>query len=690
MSTFSIHQFSSGIINPKPNIIGKWLSGGYGQEVAKKSHDVPQEIKTVIKNGPRGFGIEENYPPPINKYALIARELENYCVLAVANQHKDDANRPLITYRYFWLDKQEFKNQPNVDDFDGIGTLLYYWKKKDCPQYNIEDWTNSPDSYTTSWEGLENYNIKTTAEFSTQNSTKIQHLISLINSDKRPLICEAHKNGVSLEPEEVHHLAIQYSLEKECFINWAWNVRRLESMKDLRVIYCADAEAVNWFNEQLINHRPTPDTSGSQTAQPSPSHSTGQDEETTNISKLLLKFRHKFSEENVLELMNYYQTYGHNIVDFEDKNIINSCLTNMQSTSNNNIKYATLLTALAPDKKQDIHKELTKLKQNKKEVAIKFLNELLIEVTKNKKCFNHKNSQLFYKKITSTIYKLTGSVNKTRTYFPKTYFWLLIFFPLGSLAVAWISWSNIANMRSNVPETSPESIPKQVSLTEQLNKYDNQYEAYKIVKEKGRKGLKNKLYQDKKGIINQLNKAEQHIQDLKYGNSKEVIAARKKPIYTILKQKKFTPEIIADNLPSLNEKTQDKVSVTALQNALKRGGLYKEEQDNYEPGTFDQFTKKAVENLQSGYLENLKLKKQSNTTSMTKDGIVGPNTWNLLTGRLEDLQVEMVYETLKNHLQLENKTDYNIVSEIKICKDNNQNEKALEFVNCLEKLNDKP
>ena len=690
MSTFSIHQFSSGIINPKPNIIGKWLSGGYGQEVAKKSHDVPQEIKTVIKNGPRGFGIEENYPPPMNKYALIARELENYCVLAVANQHKDDANRPLITYRYFWLDKQEFKNQPNVDDFDGIGTLLYYWKKKDCPQYNIEDWTNSPDLYTTSWEGLEKYNIKTTAEFSTQNSTKIQHLISLINSDKRPLICEAHKNGVSLEPEEVHHLAIQYSLEKECFINWAWNVRRLESMKDLRVIYCADAEAVNWFNEQLINHRPTPDTSGSQTAQPSPSHSTGQDEETTNISKLLLKFRHKFSEENVLELMNYYQTYGHNIVDFEDKNIINSCLTNMQSTSNNNIKYATLLTALAPDKKQDIHKELTKLKQNKKEVAIKFLNELLIEVTKNKKCFNHKISQLFYKKITSTIYKLTGSVNRTKTYFPKTYFWLLIFFPYGSLAVAWISWSNIANMRSNVPETSPESIPKQVSLTEQLNKYDNQYEAYKIVKGKGRKGLKNKLYQDKKGIINQLNKAEQHIQDLKYGNSKEVIAARKKPIYTILKQKKFTPEIIADNLPSLNEKTQDKVSVTALQNALKRGGLYKEEQDNYEPGTFDQFTKKAVENLQSGYLENLKLKKQSNTTSMTKDGIVGPNTWNLLTGRLEDLQVEMVYETLKNHLQLENKTDYNIVSEIKICKDNNQNEKALEFVNCLEKLNDKP
>ncbi|GGA03364.1 hypothetical protein [Okeania sp. KiyG1] len=50
---------------------------------------------------------------------------------------------------------------------------------------------------------------------------------------------------------------------------------------------------------------------------------------------------------------------------------------------------------------------------------------------------------------------------------------------------------------------------------------------------------------------------------------------------------------------------------------------------------------------------------------MKKDGIVGANTWNLLVGRLNDLQVEKVYETLKNHLNPENKTDKNIVSEIK-------------------------
>ncbi|GGA03351.1 hypothetical protein [Okeania sp. KiyG1] len=73
---------------------------------------------------------------------------------------------------------------------------------------------------------------------------------------------------------------------------------------------------------------------------------------------------------------------------------------------------------------------------------------------------------------------------------------------------------------------------------------------------------------------------------------------------------------------------------------------------------------------------------------MKPDGVVRPDTWTLLVGRLNDLQVEKVYETLNKHLKLENQKDDNIVSEIKKCRDNNQNEKALEFVNCLEKLND--
>ena len=103
---------------------------------------------------------------------------------------------------------------------------------------------------------------------------------------------------------------------------------------------------------------------------------------------------------------------------------------------------------------------------------------------------------------------------------------------------------------------------------------------------------------------------------------------------------------------------------------------------------FEESTEKAIENLQNTNIKNLQ--KQGKKTNMEKDGKVRPNTWDLLTGRLKDLQVEMVYKTLKNHLQPENQTGYNIVSEIKRCKDNNQNEKALGFVNCLEKLNDKP
>ena len=174
--------------------------------------------------------------------------------------------------------------------------------------------------------------------------------------------------------------------------------------------------------------------------------------------------------------------------------------------------------------------------------------------------------------------------------------------------------------------------------------------------------------------------AEQYIRQLEDSNPNQVIDARQKEIYTNLKQ--FTPKIITENLPVLRRRTQDEVNVTTLQNILEKNGNYTAGQENYEPGKFDNLTQKAVENLQETYIQ------KSTTTVMEKDGTVRPSTWNLLKGRLNDLQVEMVYETLTKHLQLENQIDYNIVDEIKKCQDNNQNEKALKFVNCLEQLND--
>ena len=882
MSKFSIHQFSSGIINPKQNTINnEWVSGGYGKEIEKESYDVPPEIKRAVnmssKEGWRGFGIKDNYPPPMNNYALIARELENYCVLAVANQHKDDANRPFTAYRYFWLDKQEFKNKPNVDDFDGIGTLLYYWKQKGNPQYDIGEWTNHPDSYTTSWEQTE---WETKTKSCQQSSQRLQELISSISSDNKPLIYEANQIDCSLEPEEVHCLAIKYSLEKKCSINWAWNVRRLESMKDLRVIFCADAKAFKWFYEQLINDGPTSDTSviekgedskhnpnneikdlllklcencveenvlklmnyclkdrqnimevkdeklinEFQSQMPNPEHKSikyatlltalfpdkhknilgslkklnsklknevainfldnllkiltqksscfkhkkcqffckkitsirwqlydsvaetiyrlkinilkelnnypfiknkpglnkhdseerkdsGKEITDEKKRKLLLKFRGKFSEKDVLRLIDNYET----ILKFKDENNINYDSQNNLEVKPQNIKYATLLTALDPEEKENILNSLISLNDKlKKNVAIKLLDKLLMMATIDLECFNNPNYQVFCHKITYTKFKLINSLDQnTDMAFPTGIVLPLIpFFLLGSVVFAWlysqpkisITISTTRNESENLLgtfEIPPTSTGKQGSLVELINKYDSQYEAIKILEANNKNNANNEIIQEfKKNLYEQLDRyqqkitnkliyaeAEEYIRQLT-GDKNQVINARTKEIYTNLKQ--FTPKIIREKLPllELGKQDQNKVNVTALQNALQRSGHYTAGQESYKIGKFDELTKKAVENLQNTNIKNLQ--KQGKKTNMETDGKVRTNTWNLLTGRLNDLQVEMVYETLKKHLQFKNQTGYNIVSEIKRCKDNNQNEKALGFVNCLEKLNDKP
>jgi len=342
MSSFSIdplviHQFSSGIINPQQNKKGQWVSGGYDKEIAKvSSNHVPDKIKEAVntfsKGGWRGFGIPDACPPQEGEFALIARELENYCVLAVANQQKDETNRSFIAYRYFWLDKQELKNKNYFHDFDGIATLLDYWKNKGNPQYDIKEWANNSGLYT-SWYSLKQYKIK--RDLVPQNFKRIENLILDINNPSNqylnhnePLIYEANAIGGSLKPEEVHCLAFQYSDVKKCSINWAWNVRRLENMKDLRVIYCADDEALNCFHQELSKRRQRryshrPNESGGEPPNVPGSHGdpTEQAQKTKDIKKIIQKFRGRFEKENVLTLTSYYQAHKQDIVRFEDKYI---------------------------------------------------------------------------------------------------------------------------------------------------------------------------------------------------------------------------------------------------------------------------------------------------------------------------------------------------------------------------------
>ena len=187
---FSIHQFSSGIQNPTKNQKSEWVSGGFGGEIANESHPVPEEIKQAVNTaklgGWRGFGIPDAYAPKLGEIALIARNLGTYCVLAVANLQNDEGNRPFIAYRYFWLDKTQFKNYPNRRDVDGIGTLLWYWQQKEQPQYNIGELQNNRSSYTTSWNNLQLAWLF--EHWQQQYYQRIQSLFSDIHPSHQPLI----------------------------------------------------------------------------------------------------------------------------------------------------------------------------------------------------------------------------------------------------------------------------------------------------------------------------------------------------------------------------------------------------------------------------------------------------------------------------------------------------------------------
>ena len=895
-STFSIHQFSSGIINPQQNEKGTWVSGGYGKEIDKESFPVPAEIRKAVntssKHGWRGFGIPDAYPPPMGEFALIARELKNYYVLAVANQQQDNSYRPFIAYRYFWLKKEEHKGKNYFHDFDGIATLFFHWELKKCPKYNIREWTNDSGPYTKSWT-LESLYISQ-QKCLKDHWERIQKF-STINKknkslgDNEPVIYEADEIDASLEAIDVHCLAIKYSNTFNCSINWAWNVRRLENMQDLRVIYYAAPEK---------KETQTPDTSGCNMAKvPVNKPDTQYHQEKWEIQNFLLNFSSNFTEEEVLKLMDYYRSHRQNIVQFKHEDTIKSFYSEMPKPSDKNIKYATLLVALDPmlkNKEISISRSLMNLNGKlKSEVAIKFLDNLLKIVTENPSCFEHENCQLFCKNftcikwqlhdsVTGTIYRIKidilkklknyhfiknilglnkhdseeakdsgkditdktkqiiqnllqkfcgkfsekdvfklmnyyqtyeeyilnfqdknttiddskdilehqnikyktlltaldpkekgkqkilsnlvnsknnlnkqvaikllekllmmatldlecfnhpiykvfckkftytkfrlihsldkiKSLDKNRSMaFPTRIIWGgILFFLLSGVVVAWIylqpkisitilTKRNGSDKLLGTFEIPPTSTGQQGSLAELLNKYYSQYKAIKILETNNKnntnneiiKEFKNNLYEELDGDQRKITKkltdteAEQYIKYLKDGDVNQVTNARKQEIYTNLKE--FTPKIIGYKLPSLEQRKQNEVNVTALQNALQRSGNYTAGQVNYEPGKFDELTKKAVENLQNSYI------KKSTTTQMKKDGVVEAKTWNLLIPRLKDLQVEMVYEILKNHLQLEQQTGYNIVSEIKRCKDTNQNENALEFVNCLEKLNDKP
>ncbi|NET60143.1 MAG: hypothetical protein F6K47_29565 [Symploca sp. SIO2E6] len=211
---------------------GEYVSGGYSPEkINRPNHPVPEEIKGYVHAG--YFSINDNYPPDPGEVALIAREIGEYAVLAVANRQKDDGGRPTIGYRYFWL------WNPKPSEFDGVETLLKWWQPRNLT-FNMEEAffnKNNAKNHGNTAELLPIIDLNhysDIAAFVEQNNsllpvTKVaQNSNWSVDSTNESEFVKLHYQTLGLK--------LHYSTQQ---LAWAWNVKRLLQPSSFLCIYYA-------------------------------------------------------------------------------------------------------------------------------------------------------------------------------------------------------------------------------------------------------------------------------------------------------------------------------------------------------------------------------------------------------------------------------------------------------------------
>lgn len=397
-----IYEFSRRFLEPKwSDTLNQYVTTGFDKEIGWESKKVPEDIIKVISN--HLLRINDNYPPQDNDIALIARELKNYAILAVATQLMDDRYRPLVAYRYFWL-----KKPPRNDTVDGVGTLLKWW---------INQWENHNTLY---------YELKPSTE---HKIDKKPYLTSFLL--KTDLIKQFHEEQLfkdiktrneqsennlviplqyTLQDEQFHILALILSQEYNIPLNWAYNVNKLEHPQQFTLIYSQDSLIINNLNKSYQSF-----------SDESLSNDNFLDGNLTdtNVKRCLMEIaKNKNLENNFLKLSNYLQQIDSHNWHWESI-IDQTFLTSSEDI--NKAKYMGLLGILMPSKQ--IFEWLYWIKQQNnqqfflesikiQDEFIKFLEkEKILEQTKIEKyiysimiellledCFNQKTHSLLKEK----------------------------------------------------------------------------------------------------------------------------------------------------------------------------------------------------------------------------------------------------------------------------------------------------
>ena len=267
---FRVYEFSKKFDSLQKE--GVWVSGGYitnKKQAFDRSNykngsinEIPDKIRQAFIEDL--FKIPNAYPtnslndeefstrlkteldiahPPIEDVALIARDLDGYCVLAVATRQIDDKWRSkVIGYRFFWLTISDLPSKINYS-VDGIATLLEWWHENRRPCFAM-----NPSSYKN--ENINYFSQKVRYKHQTIQSYEQKGQIS--ESDPNPYLFEktvhGHINCFELHTQAVHRSNI-------CTLTaWAWNVRKLTKPETFTVVYCADRASYEQFFSSVIKY----------------------------------------------------------------------------------------------------------------------------------------------------------------------------------------------------------------------------------------------------------------------------------------------------------------------------------------------------------------------------------------------------------------------------------------------------
>lgn len=233
----SIYEFSRQFLEPKwSSRLNQYVTTGFNKEIGGESRKVPKNIADIVYNN--SLRINDNYPPPPNEISLIARELERYAILAVATRLVDDIDRPLVAYRYFWLEKPS--NDLNID---GIGTLLQWWEKNKHPHFELKS-TIKLDNTSSRLLDKENL-IK-----QYQDDQSLKDLLSKIShsSDNSPIYL-LHKHEFFGDFEKFHAFVLLLNQRYHSPITWAWKVDKLYAPRQFALTLSTNNSQLTWVRK---------------------------------------------------------------------------------------------------------------------------------------------------------------------------------------------------------------------------------------------------------------------------------------------------------------------------------------------------------------------------------------------------------------------------------------------------------